>query len=174
MNKMGCNLIDYMCDVLPTELIHFIISKYIFLPSNISKIKKQKLLKKRALKQLKFISNIIYIDNKICVYSNNNSIIFHNNSEDTSYMSLYGLNENITSNIIVENNEINEISSRLNEIQASFNNIFNTNTIVSTSNIVINDMEFSNIFNTSINTNDMIINTTHSDMNNVSLYIMYV
>lgn len=176
------NFIDVMYSTLPLEIIEYIVIKYIFLPYNKGLIVRQKDLKTFLLEQLLFISNIIYIDNNICIYANDNSIVFHTNNIN-SHATLYG-NQNYIEDIVNDNdillndNDIllNEIENRLEQIQSTFQNIFTPSAIVSTSNIIIDDMEYSNLFDNNIypDSNDIILNTTHNNMNDVSVYIVYI
>lgn len=169
------NFIDVMYSTLPLEIIEYIVIKYIFLPYNKELILRQKFLKYFLLEQLLFISNIIYIDNNICIYANENSIVFHTNNIN-SHATLYG-NQNYIEDIVNDNDILlNEIENRLEQIQSTFQNIFTPSAIVSTSNIIIDDMEYSNLFDNNIypDSNDIILNTTHNNMNDVSVYIVYI
>jgi hypothetical protein len=178
--------IDKMVVVLPSDVITYIVQRYIYLPLNKLTIRKQKLLKTLVHQQLSFVSNIIFIDDLFCVYMNNNQIIIHNNSSNIDMniinLSLYALTNNI-SNLIyhsfdnaTNNTDIihaqnamtlSEISDRLNRIQDSRNN--------TSSNIYIEDREFTNILNTNLHDmRNVIIDTNHSNMNDISMYIMYI
>jgi hypothetical protein len=79
-----------MYEYLPMELIEYIIKHHIYLPENVEKIKFQKTLKSRMLRQLTIISNMLYIDDHCCVYIHNNDIVIHNN---TNNYYLYGNNQ---------------------------------------------------------------------------------
>jgi hypothetical protein len=161
--------IDNMIMALPAELITYIVQKFIYLPYNKLIIQRQKLLKTIAHKQLFFISNIIFIDDNICIYTNNNQLIIHNNninSHEYNNLSLYGLAQNISNtdnsdniNVIHTYNTLllDEISNRLGSIQnnniSGFTNILQTN---------LSDMR------------NVVINTNHSNIDNISMYIMYI
>jgi len=194
--------IDKMICFLPSDMIAYIIQKYVYLPYNKLIIQQQKLLKEVMHRQLFFVSNIIYIDDNICVYVNNNQLIIHNNSSNINAniinLSLYALSQNIsnliynsldnnntdyivtndsysnyTNNIVHANNTLllHEITERLDSIQ----NIQNTIIPSSTSNITIEDREYTNIVNTNFNEmRNVVLDTNHSNMNNISMYIMYI
>jgi hypothetical protein len=187
--------IDNMIMTLPSELITHVVQKYIYLPYNKLIIQRQKLLKSIVHRQLFFISNIIFIDNNICVYVNSNQLIIHNNSNnENNGISLYGLVQNISNIFTVYDNDINNINSSDNtNITNSTNSIHAHNTLLlddisdrlnsiqnglsneNNSNITIQDREFTNILQTNLSDmRNVVIDTNHSNMDNISIYIMYV
>lgn len=144
--------IDIMIKKLPQELIQHIICKYIFWPKNRYTIWRQKILKNIMHKQLKFVSNIIYIDNNYFMYYQDNKIIIHN----------YG---DIEYNVSIYNN--NSIMPIYNSDSSDYidENLYVTS---ASSNLIVNGTEFYPIMNTNEN-----ITSINANSSNIVMYILY-
>lgn len=137
--------ITSMQEVLSDELIEFIIRKYIFLPENKMIIRKQKKLKNVMHLQLLFVSSLVYIDDNYYVYLQNNKIIIHNHGNQSYDISLYNYNGMDTVN----------------------NNSF----LLTSSNMIVNGSEFSNIGHTY--SSNLVVDVNENSSNLV-MYIMYI
>jgi hypothetical protein len=100
------------------------------------------------------------ISNIFTVYDNDINNI--NSSDNTNIT-------NSTNSIHAHNTLLlDDISDRLNSIQNGLSNENN-------SNITIQDREFTNILQTNLSDmRNVVIDTNHSNMDNISIYIMYV
>jgi hypothetical protein len=77
--------IDKMCKKLSKDIIEYIVKRHIFLPNNKLVIKRQKVAKYLMHLQLLFISNVIHIDDRYCIYIHNNSIVIYNIQQQSSH-----------------------------------------------------------------------------------------
>lgn len=199
MNTIYINeFIEKMLKILPEEIIISIVKKYIYLPQNIKTINKQKELYKIVLKQLDFVSNIIFIDNNCCIYIQNNNIIISNNYQNIELYSSSNYITNVTTtidnmitNIFTEPDNLytsniqesildllfhnytpeiipnNYNSNLLLEINSNINSIYQSMSISNNSNIL------SNSINLPYYTSNIILHTSHQDMDNIVFYILY-
>lgn len=199
MNTIYINeFIEKMLKILPEEIIISIVKKYIYLPQNIKTINKQKELYKIVLKQLDFVSNIIFIDNNCCIYIQNNNIIISNNYQNIELYSSSNYITNVTTtidnmitNIFTEPDNLytsniqesildllfhnytpeiipnNYNSNLLLEINSNINSIYQSMSISNNSNIL------SNSINLPYYTSNIILHTSHQDMDDIIFYILY-
>jgi len=199
MNTIYINeFIEKMLKILPEEIIFYIIKRYIYLPQNINIIKKQKVRYKQLLKQLNFVSNIVFIDSNCCVYIQNNNIVvsYTNQNIELYSPSNYITNvtttiDNMITNIFTEPDNLytsniqesildllfhnytpeiipnNYNSNLLLEINSNINSIYQSMSISNNSNIL------SNSINLPYYTSNIILHTSHQDMDDIIFYILY-
>ena len=137
--------IEKMKRVLPYELVEYIIRKYIFLPKNKGIIWRQKALKNILNRHIEFVANVLFIDDNYCIYFDNNKLVIHNHGNTEYDLSLYHQNGHQT--------DIQEV---------------NNNFLLTSSNMIVNGTEFTNVLHT--NDNNVDVNVSSS---NIVMYIMY-
>jgi hypothetical protein len=192
--------ISSMIQHLPKDIIEYIVRQHIFLPKNLKMIQDQKTKKSRMMKELKMVSNIIYIDSNCCVYINhNNNIVIHNNNLNNMY--LYGNTNHIigvtpisnnTSFLGIEEDMLNEMIANHSDYinhDIDYTNInnheqHNANLLSQINNTLDGiqssldayfqqqNINTSNIVNPSNTSQNIIVHTTHTDADEIVFVIV--
>jgi len=172
--------IEKMLILLPQDIVLYIVKKYIYLPKNKLVIYNQKQFYKQLLIQLVFVSNIIFVDRNCCIYIDNNNIVISNNCDNVQ---LYGTSNYITN--ITDNFTYDIYTSNINDYDIPYSissnnnsnllNEINNNLNYISQYIDMYDLENTcNILYSSIyNTSNIVLNTSHQDMDDITFYILY-
>ena len=108
--------LNMMTETIPSDIISYIIGTYIYKPVNMYTIKKQRILKKIANKELNKFFGILHYDRNFIVYQNNEGQVILENNYVVPNIELYS-QQNTSNNLIQSNHDTNVI--------VLFNNINN-------------------------------------------------